>query len=90
MIGGQIRSSVTDFTLRVNPSNDNLATQANEELPLAGQALRQSLELNIMPTQEEEIKEVIGEEGEGEDQFNPIESTHLDLANMMDQSGSTT
>ena len=59
-----VANSISDFTLRLNPSAENIATQANEEnlatggnnrfSSMAGGNVRQSLDTNQLLTQEEE------------------------------------
>lgn len=52
--------SISDFTLRLNPSAENIPTQTNDENTMIGgrfsnmQGLRQSLDTNQLLTQDEE------------------------------------
>ena len=60
-----MRGSVTDFTLRQNPSAEHILTQANEDAhrPLVAGSMRGSVEFNNL-LDEEQDNEVIVEEEE--------------------------
>jgi len=59
-----VQASITDFTLRLNPSSDNIQTQANEEnasvldsrarAMMLGGSVRQSVDFNNLLTEEQD------------------------------------
>ena len=60
-----VTGSISDFTLRMNPSADSIATMPNEEL-VTGSRLRQSVEGNMLLTEERD--NIIEENVELEDE----------------------